>query len=360
MVERVLVLYRGGERRVDAIRTYGARLAAELSRRSVAVELGPEGSGGGGAEIGAWLRLWRSVRGAGRGTAVVVQYNPFSFARWGFAPWLPLFLLSLRLWPRRPSIAVMVHEPYVPMTSLRWTAMGLWQRLQLAAVRFAADAVFTSTDVWSDRFGRQLPRRPSHHLPVGSNLPDRRSARAVERRRLGFEEGTLVLAAIGRRHDTWLADYVVAAANATAAERPVALLLLGAEAPALPGLDARIDLIAPGYLPEDELSAKLAAADLFLAPLADGLSTKRSAVMAALQHGLAVVATAGEVTDAVLRGPGSGIALVPVGRSDRFTAETLQLAKDPAARAEGAAAGRRLYEGQFDWPVICERLLASL
>ena len=67
----------------------------------------------------------------GHADAVLVQYNPFSYGRWGFAPWLVALTWALRLRRREPRIALMVHEPYVPMITWRSTVMGLWQRAQL-------------------------------------------------------------------------------------------------------------------------------------------------------------------------------------------------------------------------------------
>jgi glycosyltransferase involved in cell wall biosynthesis len=73
-----------------------------------------------------------------------------------------------------------------------------------------------------------------------------------------------------------------------------------------------------------------------------------------------VVATQGPVTDSILRGGGPAIALTPVGRRDEFVAAAVAVAGDGAGRAARAAAARRLYERNFDWPVISERLLDSL
>jgi glycosyltransferase involved in cell wall biosynthesis len=360
MVDRIFLVHRSRDRKVDGIRDYGERLADELSSRSIEVEFGPVFRRG-SSELRAWMRIWARFCRAGRGSAIVVQYNPFSFARWGFAPWLPAILLALKISWRRPRIAIMVHEPYVPMKSLKWTVMGLWQRFQLAALRLAADVVFASNDRWSDRFRGRPPRRPAHHLPVGSNLPDRRSERGAERRRCGLEDGTLAVAVIARDHETWLQSYAVGALNAIAGTGgPVTLLLLGAEAPALSNLDSRIVVQKTGYLPGDALGEKLAAADLFLAPLSDGVSTKRGTVMAALQHGLPVVATEGPATDTVLRCSGSAITLTPVGSPNQFATAAVVVATDEPARNAQATAARELYEQQFDWAVISEKLLAAL
>jgi glycosyltransferase involved in cell wall biosynthesis len=346
MVGRVILVHADRGHEVDGIRDYSERLAEELSRRSVDVD----------------LRLsWRGAASWADADAVVLQYSPFNFGRWGFAPRLPAELLALRSKADRPALAVMVHEPYVPMDSWRGALMGAWQRFQLTAVRLGADAVFASIDTWASRLARQRPRRPTRHLPVASNLPDMRSRRAEARARLGIEEGTLVLSALGGGHPSWLGGYVAEAANAVAARGgPVRLLCMGADAPAPPGLGAEVDVYRPGRVEAGELSEALAASDLFLAPLIDGVSTRRGSMMAALQHGLPIVGTAGPLTDAILRRPGSGLSLTAVGDRGAFAAAVLALSADADARESSGAASRRLYERNFDWPVVAETLLSAL
>jgi glycosyltransferase involved in cell wall biosynthesis len=348
MIERIILVHRDRHREVDGIRDHSERLAEALSRKDIEVEQrGPKGL--------------RRLAQSDRHYAVVIQYSPFCFGPWGFAPWLPAALLALRLRRNRPTIAIMVHEPYVPMDSLRWVLMGIWQRFQLAALRLAADVVFTSIEAWAERFRAQRPRRPVHHLPVGSNLPDRRGARAEERGRMECDEGTLLVAAFGRDHPSWMGGYVVEAVNAIARTgRPLEALVVGAEAPPLSGVAPSIRVHAPGYLEADDLARKLAAADLFLAPLIDGISTRRSSMMAALQHGLPVVGTAGPLTDPILSDSNAPLALAQVGRPDQFADAALELANGAAAREAAGAAGRRLYDRRFDWPVVASSMLAAL
>jgi glycosyltransferase involved in cell wall biosynthesis len=362
MVERVILVHSDRGRIVDGIRDHSQRLAQELSRQSIRVELRSciAGGGRGQGHMDA-LRAWRELRRSGEASVIVLQYSPFCFARWGFAPWLPACLLTIKASRSRPMVALMVHEPYVPMISWRWALMGLWQRLQLSALRLAADVVFTSIDPWAKRFEAQLPKRPVHHLPVGSNFPDSRSQRHEERRRMGIDDDTLVVATMGRDHPAWLSDYVAGAANAIAGSgRPLALLSMGAEAPTLSSLDPSITVHTPGYLESGELACKLAAADLFLAPLIDGISTRRGTVMVALQHALPVVGTAGPLTDPILRESNSALRLTQVGNKELFANAAVRLADDPHARASTGAAARLLYERNFDWPVIVRKLLAGL
>jgi glycosyltransferase involved in cell wall biosynthesis len=361
MVQGVTVVHGDRGLAVDGIRDHGGRLVTELARRRLSArELRlPVCRRRGGSR-----QMWRALRRSRPGTAIVVQYSPFCYGRWGFAPWLPAMLIATRSRrrSRRPLLAVMIHEPYVPMSGWRWALMGSWQRLQLGAVRLGADAVFTSIEPWVNELAGQPPRGPVVHLPVGSNFPDGRAQREQQRRRLGIEPNAIVLSCLGTDHPGWLPDYVAAAADAVAAagSAPPVLLNLGAQAPALGGLDPRVEVRRPGYLTAPELAASLAASDLFLLPLVDGVSTRRGALMAALQHGLPVVGTAGPLTDSILRRAAPALRLTTVGDRGAFAAAAAALAHDPAARAEAGAAARALYESEFDWPVIADRLLAEL
>jgi glycosyltransferase involved in cell wall biosynthesis len=331
----------------DGIRDYTRRLALALDDAAI------------GAEVWPW------TDGAPRATnghaltdldAVVLQYNPFLFGRWGFAPGLPLFFARLRRKRRRPRIAVMFHETYVDMRSASWALMGGWQRAQLLALQAASDVQLCSIQRWTERLRRTARGRPVHHLPVASNLPDARADRALARRRLDADPDTLVLSCLGLRHPGRLAEHALAAARAAGDHaRSVLLLDLGPGEQRLAQLSANVRLRSTGYLDERELAAHLAAGDVFLAPLMDGVSTRRGSVMAALQHGLPVVGTAGHLTDDVLkRAP--GLVLVGVDQPRRFADAVGDLARDERRRAELGADARKLYEENFDWPVLVSRL----
>jgi len=361
MIDRVVLIHSDYGWSVDGIRDHGERLTNELSKRLPRAEhrvhaVKREDSGS--------QSLWRtlhSLRHSGPQCMIFIQYMPFCFARWGFAPWLPILLLMIRLSSNRPTIALMVHEPYVPMTSWRWALMGMWQRLQLRAMVLFADVVFTSVGPWTRQIGGQRPARPVHHLPVGSNFPDRRSARQASRRELDVDDDALVVAAIGRDHPSWLGDYVVEAANEiVAAGHIVVLLLLGAEAPVLSGLHPAIGITRPGHLNATELASRVAAADVFLAPLSDGVSTRRGTVMVALQHGKPIVGTRGPLTDAVLGRSDDALALVAADDRRSFAATAAQLAADPARRAALGEAARVLYAQNFDWDIVATKMLGCV
>jgi glycosyltransferase involved in cell wall biosynthesis len=78
--------------------------------------------------------------------------------------------------------------------------------------------------------------------------------------------------------------------------------------------------------------------------------------MAALQHGLPIVATDGPLTDEIFRRADPVLQLVPVARKDRFVDATLRLTMSPDERRTVGRFARQLYDQQFDWPVIASRL----
>ena len=350
---RLVVVHRSAGS-TDSITANAHRRVEALCQRGISAELriidGPQ------AGRKSWWTLAREIPDQ-RGPILFIEYNPFSYGRWGFAPWL--IAAVARHKRRGGSLALMIHEPYVPVTSARSAAMGAWQRVQLILLRRGADAVFTSIEGWAGTklFGRVGV--PGVHLPLGSALSDSRYDRESRRRALlgPHSPRTLVLAALGTGHPGRLDDYVVAATNTVAASlsTPLALLNLGAGAVPLNGVSDGVVVITPGALPEQELASYLAAADIFLAPFSDGVSTRRSTLMAALQHALAVVATDGFLTDSMLREARGALTLAPLDR-EAYAAAAVRLASDDTARSRQAQAGRALYEKHFDWLVLAERL----
>jgi glycosyltransferase involved in cell wall biosynthesis len=338
----ISLVYRDREGMIDGIGDYCERLESALRA----------------AGIDARTLAWRS-RGVDADTgAVILQYNPFSFGRWGFAPRLAFDMIALRR--QRPDIrqAVMVHEPFVRIESAKSLVMGTWQRLQLRAVLSAADVVMVSTSSW-------IPLLPARSrpvtAPVGSNLPDRREWRQTRRQALGADGGALVLATFGTDHPSRLMDHVVAATNAVAARHQrVTLLCLGVGTPALEGLDRAVAVHRPGRQQSDELATELSAADVYLAPFADGLTTRRTTLMAALQHALPVVGIDGPRTEAELRSEEAAIRWTPAGEPRRFADAALELADDAALRQRSGVAARELYERRFSWEVVAGIVVDAL
>jgi hypothetical protein len=343
---RVGLLAAESTRQADGIRDYTERLLRALND----------------AGVPASLVLWRD--GAWDGSvrdldAVVVQYNPFSFGQRGFAPGLPWSLAGMRR-NGGPLVGLMCHETYVDMKNAKWALMGGWQRLQLVALQRVSDVQFCTIQRYAERLRRTAGSRPVHHLPVASNLPDARDEREAARAAIGAGDDALVLTCLGMRHPGRLAGHVERAAIAAGESgRRVLALDLGTGDPVARELAPGVELRSTGFLDEPELARHVAASDLFLAPYMDGVSTRRTTVMGALQNEVAVLGTSGHLTDDVVRSS-PAFTLTPVEDVDAFGAAAARLASDDALRAKQAKVGRETYVRDFDWPVLVDRLLEGL
>lgn len=294
--------------------------------------------------------------------AVIVQYDVFRYGRRGFVPWLPARLLHLKRRAPHLRIAVMLHELHLPFHTWRWEIKKGWQRVQHVGFRLAADVLFCSVEAWVDELQQRMPQRPVVHLPVGSNLPDRRHTREWERVRLGADGQTLVVASFGTDDSPWrLYDYTTYALNRMArAGHRVLFLNLGGNTPILQGIDEAVRAIRPGFLSNTALAEMIAASDLLLAPLADGVSTRRTTAMAAFQQAVPVLGTCGSSTDGVLRTAEGALRLVPVRSPTRFGDAAVCLAGDADLRRRMGEGGRELYQRSFDWPITAVRALSAL
>lgn len=292
--------------------------------------------------------------------AVILHYNPFSWGRRGFAPGLVPMLARLRRRTPPVVVGVLAHERYVDMRGLRWSLMGGWQRVQYLGVLRFADVAWASIEAWTESLRRQTRARVAQ-IPISSNLPDRRVARHSARERLGVDRSGLLVAAFGTDHPSRLTGHIEAAVDAIAASgRRVTLLNLGAGAPLIAPHAPAVTVVAPGRLDAPVVAEQLAAADLYLAPFVDGVSARRTTLMAALQHALPVVGTDGPLTDTAMREARQALLLTPSADRAAFVTAALGLAANPEERARQGLAARRLYEARFDWPVACRVALAGL
>ena len=200
----------------------------------------------------------------------------------------------------RPELALLVHEPYVPIHDSRSLVMGVWQRAQLGSLLLLADRRFASIQAWATTLSRV---RATAHLPSGSNVPDARARRAETRATHDLAE-MFVIATLSTGHPSHLTSYVEAALRRLAANGvPTVFLQLGSGAPDV-SVPQGIRVVRPGALPAREAGALVAAADLFLTPFVEGVSTRRTSFMAGLCQEVAVLGTRGELTDPMLLNAG--------------------------------------------------------
>lgn len=315
------------------------------------------------AEFGSFglddlARVGRLLDGFAGPRRLVVQYVPHGYG------WRSMNVaFCLWLWARAAlkgdRVEVMVHEPCLAFGEGSWrqTAAAVVHRLMAAALLRAARRVWVSIPAWEGYwrpygFGRRVP---FEWLPVPSTVPvvEDPGAVAVARARLGVEAGRVLVGHLGTYSPLVVEDLRRLVPALLAAEPAARFLLMGQGGEefcrelvsARPELAGR--LRATGYLDAPSLSAHLAACDLLAQPFPDGVSTRRTSVMAALAHGRPVVTTRGRLTEE-LWGESGAVALAAAGDSRALLSACLRLAADGAGRERLGAAGRALYRERFD------------
>lgn len=289
---------------------------------------------------------------------LVLQYNPFSFSRFGTPMWLSRALHRVRA--ARPDIRIVLlaHELFLPWRRNRTLPVAAAQRALLAELGRQVDVQLASCERFAHLLQRWT-RQPSAVLPVSSNLPCRTDARVTERARLGLGDDDFVVASFGRNHPTRLVGHVEAAVAAIAAVHPnVVFMNLGASSPPMATsiLDPR-RILRPGQLPGERTAALLSAADLFLLPLEDGLSLRRGTFMAAMQHGVPILSTAAHNTDSVLwTAPGVLLVSTSAGTAGYANAAGA-LTRDAAIRKRMRAANLSAFAFEYAWPRIAADLV---
>ena len=286
---------------------------------------------------------------------ILVQWVPHALGRRslnvGFAWWL---------WRRGRGddvVEVVAHEGGLGFGEggLLHTAAAVVHRLMaLLAVR-AARRVWVTIPEWARRWkalaaGKRVDFR---WLPIPSTIPVADDAAAVARvraRHAAADEPLVVhFGTYGAHHMPQLVGTFGALLDAHGRAR---LLLLGPGGERLrdalvdrdPRVASRTDVT--GALPPATLSAYIAAADLVVQPYTDGVSARRTSVMAPLEHGRPVVSTTGFLTEP-LWAASDALALAPADDPAAIAASAARLLDDAAERARLGEAGRRLYSERF-------------
>jgi hypothetical protein len=306
--------------------------------------------------------LGRALAGADRPDRLLLQYVPHMYGLKGMN--LPLCLWLRYACPVRPW--VMFHEvafPVLPGQALRHRLLARVQRGMAALAARAGERLFVSTPAWEPLLGRLAPGCAPVWLPVPSNLPPAAGCAVVEevRRSLDAGDRAVVVGHFGTFGPaiSALLEEVFPALVAGDPARIGLLIGLGGEAFAdrllarYPVLRGRIR--ATGMLPADEIAAHLAACDLLVQPYPDGVSTRRTSLMAGLALGRPIVTTHGDLTEPLWQQSGA-VALAPAGAAAAFLAAAKELLCDARRRENLAAQGRAFYAACFS----PQRLIATL
>jgi hypothetical protein len=261
-----------------------------------------------------------------------------------------------RLRDHTPDVRVMFHEPYFYFTWSRpWApsnSLAVVQRMMARALLRGASRVYFSTETWKQYLPG--PRR-GQALPIPSSIPVAGSGARIAYFRAEATAGVSGAPLVGHfgtygAHVARELDAILPALVSRVSE--VRLALIGAGGAAFltrlarlaPAVAARA--WAPDRLEPDDVAAALRACDVLVQPYPDGITTRRTSVMAGLKNGVAIVSSAGALTEPVW-GETNAVALAPVVPPAAFVDRTDGLLRDPVARVALAGRGATTYATRF-------------
>ncbi len=317
-----------------------------------------------------------------------IQYQAAAFDLGGWVNWLPWFL------KKRSAVARIVttfHDLRIPYIfpkagAFRWKSM-------LALARYSDAVICTNREDLeqlsmvneeSSSSGYQSPISPAPLLPrpsaplltlipLGSNVEPQPPAdfeRVTWRKKYDADEKTLLLAYFGFLNESKGGEELIEMLALLRQQgHDARLLLIGGEvghadptnvayAQKVQALIDRRHLAdfvhRTGYTGLPEVSANLLAADAVVMPYRDGVSFRRTTLIAALRHGCPVVSTlpADPHLMPEIRS-GENMLLVPPRNAAALAQAAAQLADDPALRRKLALGSKQLGD-LFEWDKIAQ------
>jgi glycosyltransferase involved in cell wall biosynthesis len=285
---------------------------------------------------------------------VILQYVPNALGRrganLGFCRWFA------RLRRTGLDARVMFHEPYFYFSAARPSRnlLAVVQRLMAAALLRASPVVYLSTETWVRYLRPYAPGGTSWiTLPIPATVPrTEEQPGASSRWRTAAGGSARLVGHFGTYGDHVARDLEPAIVALLESDPSLHVLLVGrgstAFVGAVAGAHPRVAGLvhAAGELPAADVTSALQACDVLIQPYPDGVTTRRTSVMAGLAAGIAVVTTDGRLTERVWRETGAA-RLAPASSATRMRDGVLALLGDAAARARQAADGQRAYDERF-------------
>ena len=296
---------------------------------------------------------------------ILIQYVPHAYGlkamNLPFAAWVAA--RARRVAP----VWVMFHEVAFPFVRrpLRHNLLAIVNRVMARTIAGAADRVLVSIPSWGQLLSQVCPRaRPAEWLPVPcivAAVADT-GAVAAARSRHAPDPATPLVGHFGTfgRLITDLLEPAIAGLLRTDPRARVLLIGRGSEryhsqiGAAHPDLAWRV--AGTGELPPVEVAAHLRACDLLLQPYPDGVSSRRTSVMAGLANRVPIVTNLGDLSEP-LWAESTGVTVVPAPDPTALASAAVEvLALSSESRLALGARGAQLYHSQFS----LERTIARL
>ena len=295
---------------------------------------------------------------------VLLQYVPNALGHRGMNISFCRWLLAQGQTGR--DIRVMFHEPYFYFTTKRpWrNVAAVAQRVMAALLARAATQLYYSSASWHAYLDPYGAGADAIVLPIPSTIPaGARPADAGEFRRR-VAPGARVVGHFGTFGDH-VGDQLRTVLPALFdRDGNVRVILIGRGGDhfrrrlerEIPSAGDRVH--ATGEIDATAAAVAIAACDVMFQPYPDGVTTRRTSVMAGLACGVATISTSGSLTEPVWRDT-RAVTLVPPGNADAAVTEIRRLLDDRQARNAQATRGLEAYRSHFAIDITVGRLRAA-
>lgn len=291
-------------------------------------------------------------------STILVQYVPTGFGlRGANIPWCRWLLER----SRRPGtdVRVMFHEPYFEFTwrPVLQNALALAERLMAKMLLRAASRVYVSTDAWRRYLAPHMPAGRSQALvtlPIPSAIPrcHRASEIAARRTQLLASSSTRLVGHFGTFGSEVAPMLATALTQLLNDDSTISAVCVGSGsdefvrslAGSSPPIGERVH--GSGRVSAPEAALTLSACDLLLQPYPDGVTTRRTSIMAGLINARAIVSTTGHLTEPVWAETGA-VALASARDTEPFVAAARALLSRDDDRLALAARGETAYRELF-------------
>jgi glycosyltransferase involved in cell wall biosynthesis len=322
-----------------------------------------------------------------------IQYQAAAFDLGGWVNWLPWYLKKRRV---KTRLVITFHDLRVPYIfpkagPFRWRSMLALARHSHAVICTNREDLHTLqhtlnvgqtvslTGAVGQANSLTYSRSPDPFLtliPLGSNVepqPPPDFDRPAWRKKYQATADTLLLAYFGFLNESKGGEELIEALALLRQQGIDAhLLLIGGDVghadptnvayaqkvQALIDRRRLADVIhRTGYVELPEVSANLLAADVVVMPYRDGVSFRRTTLIAALRHGCPVVSTFPAETSLIPEiQPGENMLLAPPGDASAL-AQTMALLAEDIALREKLSQGAKQLGGLFEWERIAGKTL---
>lgn len=311
-----------------------------------------------------WRSLPRLAAMASRGRydVVHIQYQNELYGRSASITALPAVLRLIA--PRLP-VVVTIHDYGTPWPKrMRVRALaGPYGKAWFAAMLWASACIVLTNEQDEWRFLRQrlrypVPARRYATVPLGSNLPEIEAVGTPE------QSSSLAIGYFGFVNAAKGVDTLVESFRRAHREKPdlrlIMICQLRGDDPyqveikkMLTDPELNDAVTVTGELDDIDAARLLASCDIVALPFRDGISLRRTTLMAALLLGRPVISTRSAVLPQALE-DGRDVVLVDPANAEALAHAMLALAADPVRRAALGAQARTAARA-FTWPAIAER-----